>query len=297
MSVHIIHKEYSGLSKKAQSLNYLQGQELPVPPTLVVPMFTFQDHISLNELGDAKFYYVRLCFRDHSIKRRAGRIVNIDDIDKYLIDLAEISASNAADLLIQPFIIPRYSGAVIKIDSTVFIEATYGIAPTLFHRGRVSHRAILAGKELVCSEVMDQGIALVWENGSVVKVNELGWNKYNPQMTYIQIAESITILDNILLEWAVIDDSLFFFDHKDIPPSSCFLQLLEKPSVIPRCVTTTMKEVEESPLKSVLFLDYPDLDYLHQARGADYVVIDSGALLSHVSIYSIFENYKCVFKN
>lgn len=298
MSVRIVQKDYSGLSHKAHSLNYLQELGLRVPPTLVIPTYSVQDRIPLDQLESAKFYYVRLCFKDKNIKRRAGGIVNINDLDKYLIGLSEISASNAADLLIQPFIVPLYSGAVVKTGSIIFVEASYGIAPTLFHKGRISQRAVIEGKKIVCSESIDQDIALVWKKNSVVQVNSSGWAKYNPQEIYIQIAEMLTNLDNILLEWAVLDNTLFFFDHKDLPTSSCFLQLYEEPNTIPLCVTTTLKEVEAaSPSARVLFLDYPDLDYLPQARGSDYVVISRGALLSHVSVYSIFESYKCVFKN
>jgi hypothetical protein len=259
-------------------------------------MYSEGDHIALKEIGQAKDYYIRLCFRDINIKRRSGRIVNAPDVDRYVTELAEILAANMADLMIQPFIVPSYSGAVLKLGHTIYIEAVYGIAPTLFHKGRFSYRAIFTEQRLIYSETTDQGIALLWKNGSVVKAREPGWIHYDPKSAFFQIAAMLNNLDNVLLEWSMVDDSIIFFDHKDLPLSSDFWQLREKPPLLPRCVTTSMEEVKKAPLpKRVLFLNYPDFGYISQARASDFVVIKRGALLSHVSVYSIYEDYKCVF--
>jgi hypothetical protein len=296
MGVLVIQKEGSELSPKARSIRYLHDLGFPTPNTLVVPMYSEGDHFALNEIGQARNYYVRLCFRDTATKSRAGRIVSARDVEQYVAKLAEISALNVADLVIQPFIVPTHSGAVLKLGNTMYVELANGIAPTLFHKGRCSYRAILTGEKLIYSESIEQDLTLVWDKNSIVVARESAMVKYDPESIFFQMGERLGNLDNILLEWCVINDSLVFFDHKDLHSASGFLELRQSPPVLPRSVSATLDEVREAPLtKRVLFLDYPDLEYLSQARAADYVVVKNGALLSHVSVYSIHENYKCVF--
>jgi hypothetical protein len=293
----VIKKECSELSEKAGSLMYLQELGFPVPPALVIPMFSEGDYAAIESRGGAEYYYVRLCFRDKSSKRRVGRIVHADEVDPYLVELAKISESDTADLVIQPFVTPSYSGAVMRMGDVVFVEAAYGIAPTLFHRGRFSHRGILSQRRLICSESVDQVMALIWQSGSITKVEAPGWTEYDPQAVFVEIAAMVDRLDNVLLEWGIVDGGLVFFDHKDVPPSSGFLQLLEKPPLIPRSVTASVKEIEESPQpKRLLRLDYPDFVHLPQAQASDFVVIRKGALLSHLSVYSLYQGYKCAFQ-
>jgi hypothetical protein len=283
-------------SDKVRSLQQLEDAGLPIPQTVVVKMFSACDQIPDGGINDSEFYYVRLCFLDSKVKRRSARIVPAKDLFAYIRELSIVANESPADLLIQPAMSPTFSGGALKIGCGVLIETVYGLPPTLFHRGRIAHRAVLSGKRVVLSQAVQQGVSHVLQNGSVSEISESGWDKYNPETHYPVLIDLIGTLDNVIVEWGVVGGGVVFFDHKIVPGSTCYAELRVTPPALPLCVTTSMVDVENSPLpRQTLFLEYPDLRQLADALLADYVVIKAGALLSHLAVYSLRERYKCVF--
>lgn len=292
----VITKDFRELTGKAKSLLYLQQLNLPIPPTIIIPYYKRGDTLSIEELGTADSYYIRLYFKNEALGRSEWRVVQGDEVSRYLEELAVIADTNEGDLFAQPLLNTTYSGAVLKRSNIILAETAYGLAPTLLHRGRFSYRVILMDEQTVISEMENQGIAVIRENNSITTVQETGWDKYNPQSIFLSIAKLLKPIDNILLEWGVVNDSVAFFDHKQIDDTSALSELNQSPPRIPRSITTNVKDFETSPLpKRVLYVDYPEFQTLNQARNYDYVLVNKGALLSHLSVYSLFENYKCIF--
>lgn len=297
MTFLITKNEIDKFSNKANSLKFLHQSKLPTVPSVIIPAYKNGDDVSVSDIGSTQYYYIRLGFMGDHIKRNEWRIVHKDDLKRNLADLATIAEESPADLIIQPFCYPIYSGAAFKAGNIIFVEMAYGLAQTVLHRGRFSYRAILVDQRIVCSETANQGVAMILDNNSMTCVPEYGWGKYNPDNAVTEIAKFITNTDNIVFEWGMINDSLVFFDHKEINVASGFFELNQSPPRIPLSVSTTIQETKEFPLpKHMLFLDYPDINNLSKARTVDFVIIKKGALLSHLSVYSFSESYKCVFQ-
>jgi hypothetical protein len=294
MSVRLTKSQHQELSSKAASLLYLHQLGLPTPPTIIVPAYQHGDVFSLVDLGQTHIYYVRLCFRKEAHRRDKWKVVRAEEIASELVELA--SETLIGDLIIQPFLLTSCSGAILKRKSVALVEVAQGLAPTLLRYGRFYYRAIVEDRKTVCSETVEQDMSVIWKETGISPDSATGITINDADALTSRLISFIAPLEHNLLEWGTIGDDIVFFDHKNIPMNSGFFELSEHPPRIPRSITTTVTAIAASSSKSVLRLDYPDLIALPIARRSDFVLVRHGALLSHLSVYSLNENYKCAFQ-
>lgn len=296
MAIHISGQMDSALSDKVRSLRYLEERGLPIPPTIVVSGFGSRHQVTIANLANSEHYYVRLCFLDSTVKTRAGGIVGAVDVAAYARELLDIATDLPVDLLIQPMMTPTCSGGMLKIGDAVLIESVDGLAPKLFQRGKFSFRAVLLKNKVVFTQIADQPAACPKDISMATSPEgQPRFHQYHTGVPCLSLVELTRTLDNMILEWGFVDDKVVFFDYKSVPDSNCYAELRARTPSVPLSVTASIADVESSPLRRVLPLEYPDINYLSEARESDYVVIKRGALLSHLAVYSLWEQYKCVF--
>lgn len=294
MGVRLTKIQHQELSSKAASLVYLHQLGLPTPPTVIVPAYRPSDVFSFEDLGQAAIYYVRFCFRKEARRRDKWKVVRSEEIAS---ELAEFDSETLiGDVIIQPFLLTGRSGAILKRNNVALVEVAQGLAPTLLRYGRFYYRAVVDDCKIVCSETVEQDMSVLWKETGIFPDSTPIITINDADALTSHLINFIVPLEHILLEWGTIGDDIVFFDHKNIPMNSGFFELSERPPRIPRSITTTVSAIAASPSKSVLRLDYPDLVALPDARRSDFVLVKHGALLSHLSVYSLNENYKCAFR-
>lgn len=293
MSVRITKLQDQILSAKAASLQYLHQLGLPTPPTIIVPDYRPGDFFSLEDLGQTTNFYVRFCFREEARRRDKWQVVRAEEIESILVEFA---SDTHGDAIIQPFLLTIRSGAVLKQRGVALVEVAQGLAPTLLRHGRFYYRAVVRDLKTVCDETVDQDITVTLGESGIAAHRVTGKPSNDADTLTCRVVGLISSLQHILLEWGTIGDDIVFFDHKDIPIRSGFFELSERPPRIPRSVTTTVTAITTSSSKRILQLEYPDLENLARARESDFVLVKRGALLSHLSVYSFNEPYKCAFQ-
>jgi len=294
MSVRITKLQDQVLSAKAASLQYLHQLGLPTPPTIIVPGYRPGDVFPLEDLGQTANFYVRFCFRKEARRRDKWQVVRAEEIESILVEFA--SDSHIGDAIIQPFLLTIRSGAVLKQSGVALVEVAQGLAPTLLRHGRFYYRAVVRDLTTVCDETVDQDITVTLGESGIAPHKVTGKTSNDADTLTSRVVALITSLQHILLEWGTIGDDIVFFDHKEIPIRSGFFELSDHPPRIPRSVTTTVTAITTSSSKRILQLEYPDLENLARARESDFVLVKHGALLSHLSVYSFNEPYKCAFQ-
>ncbi len=281
------------VSDKARSLLYLQSLGLNVPRTLVVGSLAASGIPDVAKLIDGQGpYYARLAFHDLKANRRVGRIVTRGTAERDIREMVAQVAATPADLLVQPLLRGPLCGGTLTKSGHVLVEIASGAPPTLFHLGRLQARAVTCDGTTTTFERIRQDRAIVWTDNGFHETSRFA--ALDPEPIVQTVAAAVRGLSNTVTEW-MVDDSgdLTFFDHKELGAAQ-FVALGKRPPEIPFAVSMSSSVLRKAPLR-VFRLSYPDLRHLDSARQADLVIVEEGALLSHLSVYSGRESYDCVF--
>lgn len=272
------------LSTKARNLIRLQETGLPMPTTLIV---RGDEGLSQIESAAAEHDYWYLRVTD--LKGRTGTLRKIVSGTELSRRSWRSLATDPTEIILQPMLRTSLGGGILTRGSRIYVESAFGGALTLFREGRVRVRLVADDGGLVRVEDRPQDMSWVWSRGAFEEIRcPTGPDAVDVLDELYPVAEAS---GSALFEWGVVNGQVTFFDMKEVPDHGCYLEMSDARPDVPRHVTSS--GAAES---CRLTLQFPELRRLPLARRHSTVLVEEGALLSHLATYSIIEPYDCLFR-
>ena len=191
------------MGKKVEGMKKLEELGLPITPyVLIKPDEIDECEKKLNNfIPNKSGYAIGVCLRvsvPGKIDREKHGGLHLLNIDEIKLKMKEIGSKYIEVIfLINHCIDPKYSGTIMKIDSTIIIECLEGeLAPLV--EGRVT------------PEIWEKNLNDKWEN--VRSLGVLKRNDLNKFSEYINI-----LTHNCILEWSVSKSgNIYFYEFLEL---------------------------------------------------------------------------------
>ena len=209
-------------SRKTRSLREMDGEGLPIVPTLHLEP---QTHLCLDGLPYVPAWvakmplYVRVCFDAVGYPHSFFRICERNQLEAVIIDLlslAKSETSSVCDITVQPHLRERLGGAVALLDHVLVIETVDGNARGLLREGYVNQRFLLYSSSRRRDVTGTQKKAIYWNGESYAHrvAVRLTWEDIN-------ILSKFRYSARMLYEYCILEDGTpIFLEKKPLPDGS-----------------------------------------------------------------------------
>jgi len=286
---------------KATSFIEMDEAGINIPRTVLInseniaSINSFFNYVnSSNCLLNHQNYSIRLSFSNigypHCIRDVAQKN-NIRATVNNLINTARERSIDNYDIIFQPAVENiRYSGGIIKKDTSAFIEMVYGAGKTFFREGQYAYRYL-------CTETSEfesfgnQTLYTNWHNSNLIE--DILSSKNILKDKLIDIARSIQytkLTNNKLYEFAIVGNEVIFLESKNIIKGSY--------ENLDRVFTDKEYLILDSQKKydNVLVFDAPLFEHIDKLTNSSSVYVNGGAILSHLAFYCIQKSISCKIK-
>ncbi len=280
-------------TKKAAGLISLDREGFPIPQTILLSPTTTQDAIQAFVEEWAEWVYLRLVYSDMKYPHYIYQLCRKVDIAESLSHLLKTGTDRGIedfDLLLQPLLSFRWSGAVLAKSRGCLIEVVCGAPTALFRDGIVRDRYYVNRQgKCLAKEHFAQFEDVRWQNGSWCRtpVEDDAF----PLSRYLAELRLPDLECDTLYEIGFTDETTFFLESKRVPPHAlpCLNTMtLEHPLVISSGPVNACCKTRD--------LEYPAFSQIEQIDASEKVLVKHGALLSHLSLEMIRRNIKCILE-
>lgn len=291
MNILINPKPFTG---KAKSLIDLDKGSKCIPPTFICSHENEQIDQFLSrfvqENEDYSLFYIRLCFSDYLYPHCLSRLSNARKVSISTHELIQEAINmkiDKYDVLIQPLIKLRWSGAIYAGHNRLLIESVHGAPPLLFRNGMFNTRYILQNNIVLMEEICIQNYKLVWDS------TLLKWTKTPVSISDEKLSLSkllkYSYKENALYEFGIDDkDRFYLFEYK-------MLDKLAYPSLNKDSFHSDFIVYASNQDARRVHFEYPSIEYIKSCRENHNYIVDKGAYTSHLATYLINKKIGCVF--
>lgn len=282
---------------KAISFIEMDEAKINIPRTVLISsksVANINSFLNYVSLLNYQRYSIRLafsnieyphCIRDVAEKNTINATVN------NLINKASERNIDNYDIIFQPLVENiKWSGGIIKKDTSVFIEIVYGAGKTIFREGQYAYRYL--STEISEFESFGNQTSYVnWYNGNLIE-NILA-PKHLSLDVLKDVAKSIQytkLINNKFYEFAIVDNDIIFLECKNIIKGS--YDNLNKVFTDEEYSVLNLQE----NCDNILVFDKPLFEYINKLTNGSSVYVNSGATLSHLAFYCMKRNIQCKFK-
>lgn len=281
-------------TEKANSLVALFEKKVIVPTTII-----FQDDKKIELVDEiiktiaSEYFYVRINFPDNAYPHHLSSCSHKENISNDLESFIKKSKGlnkNQFDIIIQPILNFQWSGVALVRKDLILIEIVFGHPISLLRLGEYKFRFLFdKGKNLLDINEGVQSTYMEWKKNELIKSNEI--------IRTVNIDQIITELKKIrgdeiqLYEFGFSQPDFYYLEFKSLNPKSfpsLSNNVIQKPFIV---LNEKNNGIE---YKKIKFAN-PSLENLKNISIENDVIIENGALLSHFSTYSAFQNINCVF--
>lgn len=288
---------------KALSLVEMNETNINIPMTILISskdMAHIDSYIKyINSLANSSKhpkYSIRLSFSNVAYPHNFQSIVDVNNIDTAIHNLLNKAKNNNIclyDIICQPLQENvMWSGGIVKRATGTFIELVYGAGKTIFREGQYFYR-YFRNETVEFKSFGNQNIYVKWYDGCLVEEKLAYFSSTTQQDVLddiVRLIHEIRLKDNKLYEFGIVNDSVVFFECKELIKNS--YRNLEKVftedeySIIDTC----------EYCDDFISLDLPLFDYIDQLSSDSTVFINGGSILSHLAFYCTQEHIPCKFK-
>ena len=276
------------VTKKAKNLLSLSSNGITIPSTIIC--HEFFDNIKSILISECNLtentgLYVRIVFRDDIYPHyycNCVNVINVDSAIKSLVNRMHKEKINNWDLIIQPIIEFKWSGAILTQKEFTIIEIVHETSDKLLRDGEVNIRLLFNEKNKIIDQQGPMKIDLKHIEYLQYALNSV--RKY----TYRNLTSKVSIS-----EFGFCNNSIMFVDIKELPCDT-YAGISKGKIIYP------LFSQEKDPNlngKRIMKIDKPCFSYINDICNVSLIEINRGALLSHLAINAIELGVQCKFMN